>query len=272
MRSDRPGAATAECYLVPIDACYELVGQLRRLWRGFDGGQEAHDALDAFFDGVRATAQRSGRGSPAVSSLVVRGARRRAEPHAAVPTLALRLRLTEADAQPVHAVALRCQIMIEPQRRRYEPRGAGPPGRAVRRDAAVGRDAAAVPVDARRHDRHRLHGDDRGRPPDHVHVRLRGRGGQVPARRSTTARSRSLLLFSGTVFRAPAAGGFAAAPVAWHEEASYRLPGRGLARRDGPVLPQQRLAAGLAATRSTRSPGSRPGGPCRRGTRPSSSC
>ena len=35
---------------MPIDACYELVGQLRRLWRGFDGGQEAHDALDAFFD------------------------------------------------------------------------------------------------------------------------------------------------------------------------------------------------------------------------------
>ena len=43
----------AECYLVPIDACYELVGQLRRLWRGFDGGTEAHAALDAFFVRVR---------------------------------------------------------------------------------------------------------------------------------------------------------------------------------------------------------------------------
>ena len=42
----------AECYLVPIDACYELVGQLRRLWRGFDGGREAHDALDASSTGV----------------------------------------------------------------------------------------------------------------------------------------------------------------------------------------------------------------------------
>ena len=30
-----------DCHLVPIDACYELVGRLRRLWRGFDGGQEA---------------------------------------------------------------------------------------------------------------------------------------------------------------------------------------------------------------------------------------
>ncbi|MEY2522338.1 MAG: hypothetical protein QOJ66_903 [Ilumatobacteraceae bacterium] len=47
------GAAAAECYLVPIDVCYELVGQLRRLWKGFDGGTEAHTALDAFFGRVR---------------------------------------------------------------------------------------------------------------------------------------------------------------------------------------------------------------------------
>jgi hypothetical protein len=53
VRSDRPGGGGSECYLVPIDACYELVGQLRRLWRGFDGGQEAHTALEAFFSGVR---------------------------------------------------------------------------------------------------------------------------------------------------------------------------------------------------------------------------
>ena len=39
----------AECFLVPIDTCYELVGQLRRLWRGFDGGSEANDAIDDFF-------------------------------------------------------------------------------------------------------------------------------------------------------------------------------------------------------------------------------
>ena len=42
------------CHLVPIDACYELVGQLRMLWRGFDGGREAHDAMDAFFARVQA--------------------------------------------------------------------------------------------------------------------------------------------------------------------------------------------------------------------------
>jgi hypothetical protein len=56
VRTDRARAGDPECYLVPIDACYELVGQLRRLWRGFDGGKEAHDAMEAFFDNVRARA------------------------------------------------------------------------------------------------------------------------------------------------------------------------------------------------------------------------
>ena len=42
-----------EAYIVPIDACYELVGELRRLWKGFDGGTEAGEALDGFFDRVR---------------------------------------------------------------------------------------------------------------------------------------------------------------------------------------------------------------------------
>lgn len=51
VRSGAPGRRR-ECYLVPIDCCYELVGRLRMLWRGFDGGQEARDALDAWFEGI----------------------------------------------------------------------------------------------------------------------------------------------------------------------------------------------------------------------------
>jgi hypothetical protein len=46
-----------ECYIVPIDACYELVGHLRLLWRGFDGGSEANQRLDQFFDDVRSKAK-----------------------------------------------------------------------------------------------------------------------------------------------------------------------------------------------------------------------
>ena len=38
-----------ELYVVPIDACYELVGTVRRHWRGFHGGEEAWQAIDAFF-------------------------------------------------------------------------------------------------------------------------------------------------------------------------------------------------------------------------------
>jgi hypothetical protein len=51
-----PDAERAElsCHLVPIDACYELVGRLRQLWRGFDGGREVHDAMDSFFSDVAA--------------------------------------------------------------------------------------------------------------------------------------------------------------------------------------------------------------------------
>jgi hypothetical protein len=53
----RTGAATSECFVVPIDACYELVGTLRKLWRGFDGGAEARAELEAYFDRVRRRAQ-----------------------------------------------------------------------------------------------------------------------------------------------------------------------------------------------------------------------
>ena len=47
-----PAGTTYTCHLVPIDACYELVGTLRMPWRGYDGGQEARAAMDAFFVAV----------------------------------------------------------------------------------------------------------------------------------------------------------------------------------------------------------------------------
>lgn len=42
-----------ECYLVPIDACYQLVGLVKLHWRGFDGGEEAWAAIDGFFAELR---------------------------------------------------------------------------------------------------------------------------------------------------------------------------------------------------------------------------
>jgi hypothetical protein len=47
---DRADAdAPPQCYLVPIDACYELVGRMRLLWHGFDGGAEVREYLTGFF-------------------------------------------------------------------------------------------------------------------------------------------------------------------------------------------------------------------------------
>ncbi|HSK57644.1 MAG TPA: DUF5947 family protein [Actinomycetospora sp.] len=47
----------SECLLVPVDACYRLVGLVRRYWRGFDGGADAWRHIDRFFDDARARAR-----------------------------------------------------------------------------------------------------------------------------------------------------------------------------------------------------------------------
>ena len=43
------------------------------------------------------------------------------EPYGAAPTLLFRVRVTESTGAAVHAVALRAQVHIEPQRRQYAP-------------------------------------------------------------------------------------------------------------------------------------------------------
>src|SRR5205807_6973033 len=41
-----------EAWIVPVDACYELVGRIRRHWKGFDGGSDAWLEIDEFFAGL----------------------------------------------------------------------------------------------------------------------------------------------------------------------------------------------------------------------------
>ena len=58
VRRDKAGSGgahgrAAECLLVPIDACYRLVGLVRLHWRGFDGGADAWREIDNFFDALR---------------------------------------------------------------------------------------------------------------------------------------------------------------------------------------------------------------------------
>ena len=55
---------TVTVHLVPIDSCYELIGRLRQVWRGFDGGQQARAHLDAYF----AALDRRSRPAPARST------------------------------------------------------------------------------------------------------------------------------------------------------------------------------------------------------------
>ncbi len=52
VRAPGLGLSDFTCFLVPIDACYELVGQLRQVWRGFDGGQDARRRIEQFFVNV----------------------------------------------------------------------------------------------------------------------------------------------------------------------------------------------------------------------------
>ena len=40
-------------WIVPVDRCYELVGVMRTYWRGFGGGPELQEQLDAFFARLR---------------------------------------------------------------------------------------------------------------------------------------------------------------------------------------------------------------------------
>ncbi len=40
------------CYLVPIDLCYELVGEVRLAWTGLGGGPEVWQRIGEFFDGL----------------------------------------------------------------------------------------------------------------------------------------------------------------------------------------------------------------------------
>jgi hypothetical protein len=51
------GTTQAEYYIVPIDACYKLVGLIRLHWRGLSGGTEVWQKINDFFSELRAKAE-----------------------------------------------------------------------------------------------------------------------------------------------------------------------------------------------------------------------
>jgi hypothetical protein len=144
------------------------------------------------------------------------------DPHAMGPTLRLHTRVTDATATTVHTLALRTQVRIEPQHRRYDEAEQrrlvelfGAPGDWSRTCRPM--QLATVTT---------LVGSFTGETVVDIEVPLtrdveiastryfRGLdGGEVPL----------VLLFSGSVFyRSPQ--GVQVVPVPWHEEARFRLP------------------------------------------------
>lgn len=49
----RRGSPTLDCLLVPIDACVELAGAVRKAWKGMDGGDGVRSLVEAQFAGLR---------------------------------------------------------------------------------------------------------------------------------------------------------------------------------------------------------------------------
>ncbi|MDR7083855.1 hypothetical protein J2X01_003155 [Arthrobacter ginsengisoli] len=144
------------------------------------------------------------------------------EPYAAAPQLTARLRLTESTGATIHAIALRCQVRILPQRRGYadeEERGLldlfGGRGRwpttlksflwlqcSTMVQGFTGSTEADLPLPCTF--------DFDVAASKYLHAL---RDGDIPLE----------LLFSGTVFTKGQAG-FGVEQVPWDLEASYRLP------------------------------------------------
>jgi len=148
----------------------------------------------------------------------------RAEPYAAGPTIVLRLQIDSPSTAPVHALVLRCQLRIEPQRRRYDsdeearlyglfgvPSGWGESLRPflwTHVATTVSGFTGSTEID--------------------IHVPCTY-DMEVAATRYLHALGEGdipvILLFSGTVFT-KGEHGFVVEPVAWHAEAAHRLPAK----------------------------------------------
>ncbi len=144
------------------------------------------------------------------------------EPHAAQPTIMFRLRASETEGGSVHALALRCQIRIEPQRRRY---GADEEVRLFEMFGETPRWGDSLRPFLWTHVSTTIGGFTGSTEFDlpvectydfdiagakYLHSLS---DGEIPL----------LLLFSGTVFTRGDSG-FAAERISWSQEASYRMP------------------------------------------------
>lgn len=145
----------------------------------------------------------------------------RADAYAAGPTLVFRLRVTASPDVRVHALALRCQIRIEPARRGYADTEAEALGDLFGERSRWGSSLkpvqfAQVPVMVRT-----FTGESEFDLPVPCTYDM-----DVAASRYFHALEEGevplLMLFSGTAFTGD--GGFHVEPVPWDKEASFRMP------------------------------------------------
>ncbi|MER7818922.1 DUF6084 family protein [Streptomyces sp. NPDC096153] len=145
----------------------------------------------------------------------------RADPYAAGPTLVFRLRITATPGTRVHALALRCQLRIEPARRGYaDPEAEGLKDLFGER-SRWGSSMNPVQFAQVSHMVPGFTGETETELPVPCTYDM-----DVAATRYARALSEGevplLMLFSGTAFTG--AGGFHVEPVPWDREAAFRMP------------------------------------------------
>ena len=143
--------------------------------------------------------------------------------HAASPLLSLRLHISNAAADPIHAVLLRCQIQIETPRRAYretEQEGLadlfGAPARWATTLKPLLWTQLGVTVPG-------FDGETRFELQVPCTMDLNVAAGKYFHSLASGAVP-LLLLFSGTVFHAAPDGVLQAAPIPWSSEARFSLP------------------------------------------------
>lgn len=142
-------------------------------------------------------------------------------PHAAGPTLAFRLRITAPESVRVHAIALRCQLRIEPSRRTYRDTEAEALSDLFGERSRWG--SSLLPIQFA-HAPLMVPGFI-GHVDVDLHVPCSYDLDQAATRYFEAVQDGAIplrLLFSGTVFAGP--GGFQVEPVPWDREASAGVP------------------------------------------------
>jgi hypothetical protein len=141
--------------------------------------------------------------------------------HAAGPTLAFRLRLTTRDDVQVHAIALRCQLRIEPARRTYRDTEAEALADLFGDRSRWG--SSLLPIQFA--NTSLMVPSFRGQIEVDLHVPCTYDLDQAATRYFEAVEDGAIplrLLFSGTAFAGP--GGFQVEPVPWDQEASAEVP------------------------------------------------